>query len=97
MCHVSVRNLVLVASFVTATVPGTAIADTTKIEPSWPDWLKEAMAKEMQETDFEPLSLGPIRTVMPGKVTEQQEVEPGRFYASSDDGSGAAHECWFFP
>lgn len=96
MCHVSVRNLILLASLVAAAVPGTAISDDSKIDPSWPDWLKEAMAKEYEDIAFEPLSLGPITTVLPGKITEKQEVQPGRFYASTDDGSGSGFECWFF-
>lgn len=77
MFHSSVRTLVLVACLFAASVPGTTIAQTPEIDPSWPDWLKEAMAKEHQEIDFEPLSLGPVKTVMPGKITEQQEIEPG--------------------
>ena len=96
MSHTSVRTLVLVACLFAAPVPGTAIAKPPEIAPSWPDWLKEAMAKEHREIDFEPLSLGPIKTVMPGKIKEQEKIEPGRFYASADDGSGADRKCWFF-
>jgi hypothetical protein len=96
MSRYAARKLVLVLSVVVAAAPSIVQAQAPKIDPSWPDWLKEAMAAELEELRFEPVSLGPIATVMPGKIKEQSETAPGRYYASADDGSGALFECWFY-
>ncbi len=96
MLRYAACKLALVTFIIAATATSTVVAETSRIDPSWPDWLKEAMGKENDEMRFEPLSIGPIKTVMPGEITDRQETDPGQFYASAADGSGADIECWFF-
>ncbi len=72
-----------------------AVAET-KIDPSWPQWLQEAMAKEHRKVRTRRLSLGPIETVMPGKITTREDLGDGIYYAVADDKSGAPVQCWFY-
>ena len=93
--HVA-RLFVLMTAAALLSLPGSTFAREPQINPAWPDWLKEAMAREHKRIKYEPLSIGPFETVMPGKVTDREVIDEATFYAASDDGSGGSFECWFY-
>ncbi len=90
------RSFALVAAAVLLSGPDLAVAEDAGVDPAWPDWLKKAMSQEHKRIRYKQLSLGPFETVMPGKITDREEIDQGTYYAAADDGSGTSFECWFF-
>ncbi|HEX5787675.1 MAG TPA: hypothetical protein VFY03_05810 [Woeseiaceae bacterium] len=95
MIRTGVLKLWMAGAALAGCTSGTAMAQAD-VDPSWPDWLRDAMLEEYDGIAYEPLSLGPVKTVMPGEIQERQEIGSGQFYARSNDGSGADFECWFY-
>ena len=74
------------------------LATAQEVPDNWPDWLKQAMAKESPGLDQQAVRLGDgyLSSRLRGKALgEAAEIEDG-WYLTSDIGAGVPLECWIF-
>lgn len=74
---------------------GITVASAQEQPGSWPDWLKEAMAREAGELESTPIALadGLYRFQLPGQAGEPGAFDGG-WYVESDIGGDGPLECY---